>query len=207
MKNSYLANQVKALRIAKGYSQDYLATQCQLNLRTIQRIESGQTEPHGDTLQRLAICLGVMVEELTCQPEALSNTIPALPKDQTYIALIHLSALSFILFPLLGAIVPFILWVIKRNQIQGIEEAGKRILNFQITWCLIVGLWYAFIISGALFHVNIPAGNLFGLGTPELIIIMIPLLYLYNVIMIIVNCVLSLKSRHIFYHPALRLLK
>ncbi|WP_345955012.1 helix-turn-helix transcriptional regulator [Mucilaginibacter sp. PAMB04168] len=63
MKNSYLANQVKTLRTEKGYSQELLAQRTNLSLRTIQRIESGQTEPHGDTLQRLAASLDVNVAD------------------------------------------------------------------------------------------------------------------------------------------------
>jgi transcriptional regulator with XRE-family HTH domain len=45
MKNAELAKKIKELRARKGLSQDELATASQLNLRTIQRIESGETEP------------------------------------------------------------------------------------------------------------------------------------------------------------------
>jgi uncharacterized Tic20 family protein len=209
MKNSYLANQVKGLRLAKGYSQDYLAMQCKLSLRTIQRIESAQTEPHGDTLQRLAACLEVTVAELVNDhAHSTEHTLPApLPTDNIYIALIHLSALSFIIFPLLGAIVPFVLWVIKRDKISAINEVSKRVLNFQLTWCLILGACYTIILSGTFFHLRIPAPNLFNLGGAEFYILFIILLYLYNFVVTIANGILAFNSKRSFYYPSLRLLR
>jgi transcriptional regulator with XRE-family HTH domain len=64
MKNIDLAKKIKELRVRKGFSQDELAETAQINLRTVQRIESGETEPRGDTLQRLAAALNVTSDEL-----------------------------------------------------------------------------------------------------------------------------------------------
>ena len=208
MKNSYLANRVKALRVAKGYSQDYLATQCKLSLRTIQRIESGQTEPHGDTLQRLASCLDATIADLVNDPNlSVDDTIAELPADRGYITLIHLSALSFFIFPLLGAIVPFVLWVIKRNQISGIDTAGKRVLNFQITWCILLGACYAIILSGTIFHFSIPSPGFLNLGGSESFLILIILLYAYNALITVVNSVLAYNNKRMYYYPSLKLLR
>lgn len=208
MKNSYLANRVKALRVVKGYSQDYLAMQCKLSLRTIQRIESGQTEPHGDTLQRLAFCLDVTIADLVNSPNlSVDATASELPNEKGYIALIHLSALSFIIFPLLGAIVPFVLWVFKRNQIQGIEKASKRILNFQITWCIVLGACYAIILSETFFQFNIPLPGFLNVGEPEFFLIFIILLYVYNLLITVVNSILAYNNKRIIYYPSLNLLR
>ena len=59
-----IAKRIKELRISKGYSQEELARQTELNIRTIQRIENGETEPRGDTLIRLANVFGILPEEL-----------------------------------------------------------------------------------------------------------------------------------------------
>ena len=64
MKNFDLAKKIKELRSRKGYSQDDLAEYSQLSLRTIQRIENGETEPRGDTLKRLAKALNVTPDEM-----------------------------------------------------------------------------------------------------------------------------------------------
>lgn len=45
MKNTELAQKIKELRTRKGLSQEKLAETAQINLRTVQRIEAGETEP------------------------------------------------------------------------------------------------------------------------------------------------------------------
>ncbi|MDT3404566.1 helix-turn-helix domain-containing protein [Mucilaginibacter terrae] len=197
MKNQDLSNQIKNLRIAKGYSQDYLATQTQLSLRTIQRIESGETEPRGDTLQRLASSLGVEVSELTATFQ------PQLPVDSSYLTMIHLSALSFIVFPLLGVLVPYFMWVTKGKQIAEVNSTVKRVLNFQITWCIIFIVYNAIMIGGAIFHFVNPL-----LFLPDLVVFFfIPAMYAYNILFICVNAVREHYKKSLFYQPALPLLR
>ena len=53
MKNKNLSKKVKELRKRKGFSQEELAENSGLSLRTIQRIENGETEPTGETLKRI----------------------------------------------------------------------------------------------------------------------------------------------------------
>ena len=48
MDNSYLALRVKELRNQKGISQEFLAEESGLSLRTIQRIEKGESNPTGE---------------------------------------------------------------------------------------------------------------------------------------------------------------
>ena len=91
MKNNDLAKKIKELRTRKGFSQDELAETAQINLRTVQRIESGETEPRGDTLQRLAMALNVTSDELIDWAER---------EDNSFLVLLNLSALSFLFFPL-----------------------------------------------------------------------------------------------------------
>jgi transcriptional regulator with XRE-family HTH domain len=202
MQTNHLPNQIKSLRTAKGYSQEHLAEQTGLSLRTIQRIESGETEPRGDTLQRLAKALEVDIAKFT-----RSITPDALPQDKLYLTFIHISALSLIVFPLLGVLLPYILWVAKRNQIQGIDTTGKRVLNFQITWCIIFAVIYAFIISSTIFHFNISIPQIFNLGVPETFLLLIVFLYAYNIVVTIINSILQYNSKKQFYQPALKLLK
>jgi len=121
------SEQIKTLRRAKGLSQESLAENAQINLRTLQRIESGATIPRGETLRLLAQALDVPVESLT----------PALAEDTAMLKLLNLSALAFWLFPLGNILVPLGIWIAKRNEVAGVRELGKRILNFQITWSIL----------------------------------------------------------------------
>ncbi|WP_342647231.1 helix-turn-helix domain-containing protein [Mucilaginibacter sp. CSA2-8R] len=193
MKSTYLANQVKILRSEKGYSQEYLAEQTKLSLRTIQRIEGGQTEPHGDTLQRLAICLGVDVTDLLEQQTKLPD---ALPENKSYLILLHLSALSFLFFPLLGVVIPLVLWMLKRDQISGMAKIGKKVLNFQITWLIMIALYYGYIFCTFL-NIRVPFLSSLGFNV-EVSLLLIIALYLYNIILVVINAILEFNNKRLF---------
>ncbi len=78
MENINLIQGVKELRKKKGFSQEALATKSGLSLRTVQRVENGETKPTGDTLMRICTALNVTPEELMewgTNNEPLRNTI------------------------------------------------------------------------------------------------------------------------------------
>lgn len=83
---------------------------------------------------------------------------------------------------------------------------GKRLLNFQITWCVLMFLIYALILSAGIFHLPIPflRGNIGGI---EIILIVVPFMYLINILLIIFNAYRSAKGSVVYYKPALRILK
>jgi transcriptional regulator with XRE-family HTH domain len=64
MDNQNLAQSVKELRKRKSLSQDELAKNAGLSLRTVQRVENGETIPTAETLKRLALVLEVSPAEL-----------------------------------------------------------------------------------------------------------------------------------------------
>lgn len=64
MANTELSKRIKELRLKRGMSQDQLADVSGLSLRTIQRVESGDNIPRGDTISRLATALQVTTEEV-----------------------------------------------------------------------------------------------------------------------------------------------
>lgn len=67
MEKEKLAQRVKDLRKRQGLSQDDLAKESGLSLRTIQRVENGETEPTGETLKRISSGLDVTPNELICR--------------------------------------------------------------------------------------------------------------------------------------------
>ena len=64
METKDLAKNLKKLRAARGMSQEYLADESRVSLRTIQRIENNESEPTGETIKRIAIALDVELTEL-----------------------------------------------------------------------------------------------------------------------------------------------
>ena len=106
---------------------------------------------------------------------------PSLPPSENeanvrqWITLLHLSALTGIILVGFGHILgPLVIWLLKKNEISGLDAAGKNVLNFQISWsiwffisgivaalgsCLLLPLalpvatfvvWIAFVINGAI---------------------------------------------------------
>lgn len=179
--------------MSAGTSQEELAEATQLSLRTIQRIENGETQPRGDSLKRLAQALGVPTEELT--QEILST-------DKGFLVVLHLSALSFLLFPLfhlfsiVSILVPLILWLLKKDKIRDVKPTGKKILDFQITWFLAFALIYGYFFVCRLNHLApmIDDATLFRILIG---------LYLFNVISIVVNIVRLNQGKTIIYQPAI----
>ena len=61
---------VRAARQEVGLTQERLARELDVTLRTIQRWEDGTSEPRGTQLMALAQCLSVSASDLYPQPEA-----------------------------------------------------------------------------------------------------------------------------------------
>ncbi len=59
-----LSKKLKDLRAKRGMSQEYLAEESKVSLRTIQRMENNESKPTGETIKRVASALGVKLEEL-----------------------------------------------------------------------------------------------------------------------------------------------
>lgn len=64
METTDLAKNLKELRAVRGMSQEYLADESRVSLRTIQRIENNESEPTGETIKRIANALDVELREL-----------------------------------------------------------------------------------------------------------------------------------------------
>ena len=139
MSKGLLAEKIESLRKSKGITQESLADQSSINLRTLQRIEAGQTEPRGNTLRLIAQALETPLEELL---DFIKQADPA------FLQLMNLATLSFWVIPLGNLVLPLILWIMKRDKVQGVYELGRRIINFQITWCFITyGFLFIWIVS------------------------------------------------------------
>lgn len=59
-----LAKKLKELRAIRGMSQEYLAEESRVSLRTIQRIENNESTPTGETIKRISAALDVEMNEM-----------------------------------------------------------------------------------------------------------------------------------------------
>ena len=191
----FSAERILTIRKSRGLSQEMLAEQSGVSLRTIQRVEQGDTVPRGHTLQALAAALGVALDDFRAAPvtpppaplpaaaeppaEAppyLPETpaaaaapirspgfgavvsgwppvlvtrpapAPALRPDPEFLQLLNLSALSFLVLPLLNIVVPLLLWRRRRHQVEHAAQVGRRVLGFQILWQVATTLTYLLLV-------------------------------------------------------------
>jgi transcriptional regulator with XRE-family HTH domain len=64
METKNLAKKLKELRVLRGMSQEYLAEESRVSLRTIQRIENDESVPTGETIKRISVALDININEL-----------------------------------------------------------------------------------------------------------------------------------------------
>lgn len=132
MDKTSIAKKIIHYRKLKGITQETLSEATGLNVRTIQRIESGEVDPRLYTLKSIADALGVNLEELLPEPTQ---------HELNQIAILHITPAGFFLFPVIGNVMlPFIFWMMKREEVNGINKHGKDILNGQLTYSIIVGI-------------------------------------------------------------------
>lgn len=195
MKNTDLANKIKELRNQAGLSQELLAEKCRLSLRTVQRIENGESAPRGDSLNRLAGVLNIPVRELFDQPEHV---------DKSYTALMNVSALSFLLIPFLGALVPLVFWILKKDKVKNLSQNAQKLLNFQITWCIVLSFYYAYALGLISLRLELFPENF---GEPEYIFFSFIGLYGLNILLIMINTIRSASGQIVVYQPAIPFLR
>lgn len=122
-------SKVKLLREQKNLTQTELAEKAGLSLRTIQRIESGQSLK-GFTLKAIARTLETEPEDLISKEEENTSIDRA--------KLINLSALAGLIIPFGGIILPAILTYRTQDSVN--RELGKSVIGVQIILALIISV-------------------------------------------------------------------
>lgn len=199
MKKITLGSQIEKFRKRLGYSQEVLAEECGLNLRTIQRIEKDETVPRADSLKRITDALKVTPDELIDYN---------LVEDRAYLKILNISALGFLFFPLLGIILPLIFWIMKRDKIKDVDYIGKKILNFQITWSILLFSVYIFAMLPMFFGIHFLSGFIDTVLPSGAYLVYLPIgYYALNIVFIVLNEILIFSGKNVFYKPAFRFLK
>lgn len=142
MNNQSLAERLKYYRKSKGYSQEELSNETQVTVRTIQRIEKAEVNPHLNTLKSLAAALDIEVNELL----PLEN-----PKEETikkkWLLLLHATPLLGFFIPLCNVLIPLFLWIHKREDNPIYDKHGIKVINFQITVLLLAILSFVSLVT------------------------------------------------------------
>ena len=148
MSVSDLAIRVKEARTSKGLSQEALAQQSNISLRTIQRIEKGIV-PRMSTLHILCDALDLDVDQFTT-----SGNNDALKGEVNVLKRMNLLAIIFLLVPLGTIVFPLLLWKLGKKLNHRSDDAGK-IISFQLIWVISTFL----LFFAGVFVSNLVTGN------------------------------------------------
>lgn len=177
-----IGQKIAEIRKKKGFSQEELAENSKVSLRTIQRIEKDETDPRGATLKAVCDALQINIEDILDYGKH---------EDKTYLIFLHLSVLVFCVIPFGNIILPLILWLNKRDKIVDVNIQGVNILNFQIVWTILSNIA---MLTFAVFKImHYPNANWF--------IVVFFVLYIINFIYPIVNAILIKKGKTGKFYP------
>ncbi|PTM10636.1 MAG: XRE family transcriptional regulator [Bacteroidetes bacterium] len=172
-------------RKLKGYTQEELADKTTVGVRTIQRIEKGDVQPHLQTVKLLAVGLDVEVEDLL----VLDN-----PKEEVikrkWMLLLHGSPFLGLIIPFASILFPLFLWIHKAEDNKIYDAHGRAVINFHCTVVLL------FIISLLAFF-PFPGINFFGTAA----------VVLFGIIFSILNIMSALSSQTYYYPLSIPFLK
>lgn len=112
-----------------------------------------------------------------------------LREDSSMLLLMHLSQLINLFTVIGGLVVPLVIWLTKKDEIYGVDEQGKAILNFQISMYL-----YGIIC--------VPLVLLLGLGLLGLLVI-----GLFTLIFPIINAIKANNREPISYPFTINFIK
>ncbi len=169
---------IKKIREEKHLTQEELAEQSGLSIRTIQRIEAGQ-KPKGHTAKILAKTLGVDLSSLSTSQKGTENINYSLVKR------INISVAFVCFIPLLNFILPLALsYYYKQN-----NHLTKGIITLQILWSIISIL--IFFITGILkLTFDLHRQTTLWVGT---------ILIVINIVMILVNSANIEKHKELYF--------
>jgi|AntRauMFilla1563_2_1112583.scaffolds.fasta_scaffold15902_3 transcriptional regulator with XRE-family HTH domain len=186
------SEKIKEFRIKRGLSQEELSEISKISVRTIQRMEKGETKPKGDSLKKIAKALETTTENLLKTEKK---------EDLGYLALIVISGISYLIHPFLGILLPILLWSFRKNKIINADLIGRKTINFQITWQLLFFLYFIVVIYDGYFLIPYNLGItewtelINSLNTNNIYKNSIRIFYFSNLIITLINLILIRKEK------------
>jgi transcriptional regulator with XRE-family HTH domain len=133
-----LQQRIIIARQQKGLTQEELAELAGLSIRTVQRIESGDSIPRSFTLKAIADALGQSFEQLAT--DVTTKATPPASDVRHSLQLINLSCFSFIVVPWVHFLIPHYLLKKQPNPDDRAIELGRKIIRRQIYWVIALHL-------------------------------------------------------------------
>ncbi len=185
MKNQSISENLRYQRTLKGYTQEDLSEKTSVGVRTIQRIEKGEVQPHLQTIKLLAVGLDVNVDDLIVIDNPKEETV-----QRKWMLLLHGLPFFGLVIPFANVLFPLFVWIHKAEDNKIYDKHGRAVVNFHFTISLL------FIISLLAFF-PFPGFNFFGTAA----------VVLYGIIVSIVNVMKALGSGTCKYPLSIPFLK
>lgn len=150
MKQQTLKENLLYQRKLKGLSQEELSDKTTVGVRTIQRIEKGEVQPHLQTVKLLAVGLDIEVDKLLVLDNPKEETI-----QRKWMLLLHASPFLGLIIPFANVLFPLFTWISKAEDNKMYDVHGRAVINFHCTINLLI------MISLLLFF-PFPGINFFG---------------------------------------------
>ena len=106
MKNNSISDNLVYQRTLKGFTQEQLSEESSVAIRTIQRIEKGDVQPHLQTVKLLAVGLGIEVEDLIVLDNPKTETV-----QRKWMLLLHGSPFFGLVIPFANVLFPLFIWI------------------------------------------------------------------------------------------------
>ena len=193
-----LGLKISQIRKRKGISQESLSEDAKINLRTLQRIEKGDTNPHGDTMIRLSEALEIPLEDLVSY---------GLVDNYGYIKTVHFVTLIFVVLPLGNILLPMVLWLPKKDKIRDLAYFSKKLLNFQITWSIITYVPFLYIMLITIFRIDLPIPSLGRISQVALAGLFPLFMYVLNFVYVLIAGILISDKKKNYFPIAIQFIK
>ena len=185
MKSKSLSENLIYQRKLKGYTQEDLSDKTTVGVRTIQRIEKGDVQPHLQTVKLLAVGLEVEVDDLLVLDNPNEEVI-----QRKWMLLLHGTPFVGLVIPFANVLIPLFIWISKADDNKIYDAHGRAVVNFHGTINLLL------IISLLLFFV-FPGFNFFLSGA----------IFLYGIVVSIMNISSALNKQTYNYPLSIPFLK
>lgn len=183
----FLSQKIISARKLKGFTQEELADLAKVTVRTIQRIESGETIPRNYTAKAIARALDIPFEQLI--NETGNGNLPvaghASMNDEDarhFLQLLCLSAFSYIVIPYIHFLIPSYLLRKKRTQHPQVVRFARRFIRGQIIWVITTHLLFLIVVA-----YNLLQASYFGKRFPVHFLWPVLIMYFLNAIIILIN--------------------
>ncbi|PWH83794.1 XRE family transcriptional regulator [Algibacter marinivivus] len=185
MKKQSISENLLYQRKLKGYTQEDLSEKTSVGVRTIQRIEKGEVQPHLQTVKLLAVGLDVNLEELIVVENPNEEVV-----KRKWMLLIHGLPFLGLIIPFANILFPLFLWIHKAEDNKIYDSHGRAVINFHCTITLL------FLISLLAFFL-FPGYNFFATGA----------VFLYGIVVSIINIMSALSLGNYKYPLSIPFLK